>query len=148
MSVVRSDPELATLLALEAADQMDSPAAVSALRVALTRLPDVQVPVAQGADLSAPRAISFEPGGRRMAIADGRTAPRIVDMESGTTSDLRAGGAAPVANLRWSPDGALIAAVDTDGNTIISDAAKGNRVAETHGELYWRRSPGKGGVRQ
>src|SRR6185295_5750144 len=58
MSIVRSDPELAVLLGLEAAKQTDTPAAVSALRVALAQLPDLQVAVGP-ADLSTPRAISF-----------------------------------------------------------------------------------------
>jgi WD40 repeat protein len=146
MSVVRSDPELATLLALEAANQMDTPAAVSALRVALAQLPDLQIVVAPGADLSTPRAIAFAPDGRRMAIADPRAKPRVVDVETGTVSELGPDRAAPVEKLAWSPDGALIAAVDEEGHTVVYDAATDKRVAEADGELHWRSAPGKSGV--
>jgi uncharacterized protein YecT (DUF1311 family)/Tol biopolymer transport system component len=146
MSIVRSDPELAALLGLEAANQMDTPAAVSALRLALALLPDLQIAVAPGADLSTPRAITFAPGGRYLAIADARTTPCLVDLESRIVSELGASGAAPVENVRWSPDGALIAAVEKKGHTVVSDTATGKRVAETDGELYWRSSPGKSGV--
>lgn len=124
MSIVRSDPELAALLGLEALTQMDNPAAVSALRVALAQLPDLQIALAPGADLSSPRAIAFAPDGRRVAIADGRSSPRVGDLASHTVSDLGASLAAPVAGVRWSPDGALIAAVDTKGGSLSPDGGK------------------------
>jgi WD40 repeat protein/uncharacterized protein YecT (DUF1311 family) len=146
MSVVRTDPELAALLGLEAVNEMGTAAAVSALRVALAQLPDLQIPVAPGAEFIAPRVLSFSPDGRRLAIADGRTAVQIVDVEFGTAANLTFDTRAAVARIRWSPDGRLIAVVDTQHKTVIEDAATSRRVAEADGELHWRDSAGTTGV--
>src|SRR5262249_6347566 len=137
ISMVRSDPEVATLLSLEALNQSATRAAVSALRVALAQLPDIQVPVAPGADIGSPRAVSFTRDGRRMAVAEGRTPPRIIDMTSRAVLELTDAGATPVEDLRWSQDGAFIA-VTSENSTLVLNATTGKLVARTDGQLFWR----------
>jgi WD40 repeat protein len=46
----------------------------------------------------------------------------------------------PIVDGRWSPEGALLAAITKDRKTLVYDAATGKRIAVNDGELYWHPS--------
>jgi WD40 repeat protein/uncharacterized protein YecT (DUF1311 family) len=141
-SVTRTDPELAALLGLEAMRQADTPAAVSALRVAAAALPDAYVRVGPVSDIGSARRLSTTPDGRRLAVADGRGSARVIDLVAGGATEVAAKGAS-VVDVRWSPDGRWMAVIDSDGFTVVRDAATGRHVADAPGVVHWR--PGSRG---
>jgi WD40 repeat protein len=144
MSLVDRDPELATLLAIEAADQSPSAGATSALRAALARLPDWQRSATAPNSMDAVVAVAYAPDARWVAIADG---PKVHVLDAATgRARFEVIGTMPVRHIRYSPNGALLAVVGDSGRTTIYAAATGARVASVAGDLHWQQPTAGGGV--
>lgn len=150
LQLAENDPEHALSLAREAVDRRATALSASALRVALANSPDalvaLVVPTPAGDDnYQPPTAIAFAPGGRSLAIAD--DAPRIVDAQTGVATLPLEKPRKHIRQLQFSPDGALIAAIDDANETAVIDAKTGRIAARLKGELHWRASPAVGARR-
>lgn len=146
LGTTRSNPELATLLSVEALKRKDTPAAVSALRVALAQLPDMQTSLPPGADVGSPIVIAFAPNTPLALIADREGRARIIDLQTGRTVLDVMGDGNRINSAAWSADGKLLATTDEDGNSVIYDATTGKQITKTDGELHWLQSAGQSGV--
>ena len=134
----RLDPDPRALEAISLANS--SSLAASALRVNLAKLPNLQLPIAEGYDLGSPMAVRFSPDRRQMLIVDRQPKARVVDAQTGTTRFEVTGDGSPLIDGQWSPEGTLIAVVDDKRKTLLLNSATGTRVAQIDGELQWRRS--------
>lgn len=138
------DPDQAFKLARAAVEQRETKLSTSALRLALAKAPDLLIPFTRRPPVSdedyveAPK-FDFALDGRRFAIAEQE--PRIVDLETGRTILKIAGEGKQIAGVRFSPDGAWLAVIDENHNTIVFDMAYGRAVTKVDGELHWRASP-------
>lgn len=150
MQQAERDPEQALRLASNAVEQRATKLSTSALRLALAKAPDLLIPLSLRAptddpQLFEPPALDFAPDGTRLAVAD--KSLRVVDLQTGRIVLNLDDEGKPIAELRYSPDGAWLAAFLGEKyekhNTIVFDAASGKALSKFDGELHWLR-PSKG----
>jgi len=146
MSLADSEPGLGAERALEALSHAPTKAATTALRVNLAKLPIRVVKIAEGYNLSSPAGIAFAPDGQRVVIAESKAKARLIDVKTGREEFEIAGNGSPMVNAHWSPNGALLAAIDKNGTSFIYETATGKRLAVMDGELHWRATKGENGV--
>jgi len=146
MAVAAKDPELGALLGIEGYTHAATAAVASALRVALSSLPDGHSLIAPAEGFDATTAVAFAPDMRSISVGDAQGSVRVLDVETGRAEKQIVDRGKPVDNLRVSPDGNVLAVIDNDGNSAIFDAATGRPVARIGGSLYWRRSTATSGI--
>ena len=120
-AALSQDPELATLLSLEALKVRDIPAAETALRASL---PQIQVT----ATLAPPppaRSAMFSSDGSRIVTASGDGTIRIYDAHS-YQQIVSLGGFGPLNGAALNPAGTEIVTADEDGTARVIDARNGN----------------------
>ncbi len=130
------NPELALILAIEAAKTWHSTETENTLRQVLARAPVHRFRAVAPALLTGPGPI-FSPDGKNILIAFGPLV-ELYDTETGrSTSQLEESGA--VSGVAYSPDGKLIATTTAEGAAHIWDAITGRRVAQQLGAMDERR---------
>ncbi|WJW70306.1 AAA-like domain-containing protein (plasmid) [Candidatus Chlorohelix allophototropha] len=133
-SQTQTDPELALLLTIEAAQRIqdgkleDSGGQVeAALRQALA---NYTPNIALRSSSSSVYTVNFSPDGKRLVVAGNDGYARVY--EAGTNKETLALGGkfGPVYKAIYSPDGGTIATIDDRGNTIFYEAGSGKQLGE------------------
>lgn len=144
-AIADKNPELGTLLALEAAAYGETPAAASALRGALARLPDATLTITPSGGFDAPAGLDVSSDNARLAIADGQPTIRILDLETHQQIAQVGQGSDALTWARFSRDGKWIAA-GTNRNSTVYDLASGHAIARVAGRLRWVDIEARGGL--
>ncbi|NWJ46953.1 MAG: AAA-like domain-containing protein [Chloroflexi bacterium] len=133
-SQTQTDPELALLLTIEAAQRIqdgkleDSGGQVeAALRQALA---NYTPNIALRSPATATNSVAFSPDGKRLVVAGNDGYARVY--ETGTNKEIMSLGGkfGSVYMAKYSPDGSMVATADAEGNTIFYETASGKQLGD------------------
>ncbi|MFF1341500.1 trypsin-like peptidase domain-containing protein [Streptomyces sp. NPDC058290] len=127
--LIHANPELASLLAIQAYRTSPTAESKESLQIAAAlphnpRLPGHTAPVL---------SVTFSPDGRFLATGSSDNTVRLWDVATGTTRTKLAGHTAPVLSVAFSPDGRTLATGSSDNTVRLWDAATGTTRATLAG---------------